>query len=638
MGEMEVNNIPEKHEELEEVKQENVVEAAAVQSEETVEAATEEVVAEVQEPENVETVAVEEVTEPAKKLTKEDILTKLKEIEEDVESVSRPEIDALKQAFYKIHNAEVEAQKQSFVAEGGKEADFMPLPDALEEDFKAVMASIREKRNQTNAEQEKQKELNLQVKLSIIEELKDLIESPDDPNKNYAEFKRLQQQWNDVTLIPQGKANELWKNYQVNVEKFYDLLKLNNEFREYDFKKNLEIKTHLCEAAERLADEKDVVSAFHQLQKLHQEFRETGPVAKDLRDTIWDRFKAASTLINRKHQKHFEEQKEQERQNLDQKTVICEIVEGIDFNELKGYTSWENKTKEVIALQNKWKTIGYAPLKMNTKIFERFRKACDEFFQKKAEFFKANKEYMAQNLEKKRALIEKAEALKDSTDWKATTDEFISLQKQWKEIGPVAKKYSDAIWKKFIGACDYFFDQKGKATSSKRSVEQENLSKKKEIIQKLKTLEQGEDELDIAQTVKDLMSEWNEVGHVPFKEKDKIYKLYRDQVDALFKKFNLNAASRKLSSYKSSATNIQEKGTQAVYREREKLVRNYENLKNELATYENNLGFLTAASKKGSSLLNELNKKVEKLKEEIMSAEDKIKAFDSQLQEEEKAE
>jgi len=290
-------------------------------------------------------------------------------------------------------------------------------------------------------------------------------------------------------------------------------------------------------------------------------------------------------------------------------------------------------------LQNKWKTIGYAPVKMNTKIFERFRKACDGFFQKKAEFFKANKEMMAKNLELKRALIEKAEALKDSTDWKTATDEFVSLQKQWKEIGPVAKKYSDAIWKKFIGACDYFFDQKGKATSSKRSVEQENLSKKKEIIQKLNAMEDSNEETeDIAQTVRDLMKEWNEVGHVPFKEKDKVYKQYHDQVDTLFKKFNLSAATRKLNNFKTAISNVQEKGSQAVYREREKLVRSYETLKSELTTYENNLGFLTAASKKGSSLLNELNKKVEKLKEDIKLAEDKIKAFDSQMQEEEKSE
>ena len=581
----------------------------------------------------VESQMAEAVAEPAKKLTKEDILNRLKEIENDVESASRVEIDGLKQAFYKIHVSEAEEAKQQFIANGGAEADFLPTPDPLEEEFKQLMSAIKEKRNQTNAELDKQKEMNLQVKLSIIEELKDLIESTEDPNKNYAEFKRLQQQWNEVTLIPQGKANELWKNYQLNVEKFYDLLKLNNEFREYDFKKNQAIKIHLCEAAERLTEEEDVVSAFHQLQKLHQEFRDTGPVAKDLREEIWTRFKNASTIVNRRHQKHFEQLKEQERQNLDQKTVICEIVESIDFSELKNFSDWDNKTKEIIALQNKWKTIGFAPQKMNTKIFERFRKACDEFFQKKAEFFKQTKDVMTQNLEKKRALIEKAEALKESTDWKATTEQFVKLQKEWKEIGPVARKYSDAIWKKFIGACDYFFEQKGKATSSQRSTEQINLEKKKGIISQLKELQQQAEDSETAQKVRDLMKEWNETGHVPFRDKDKIYKQYHELVDNAFKQFNMSGVSKKFSNFKSAVKDVQEKGAQSIYKEREKLVRNYETLKSELITYQNNLGFLTASSKKGNSLLDELNKKVEKLKEDIKEAEEKIREMDKTIQE-----
>ncbi len=579
----------------------------------------------------VESPVEEVVAEPAKKLTKEDILNRLKEIENDVESASRVEIDGLKQAFYKIHVSEAEEAKQQFIANGGAEADFLPTPDPLEEEFKQLMSAIKEKRNQTNAELEKQKEMNLQVKLSIIEELKDLIESTEDPNKNYAEFKRLQQQWNEVTLIPQGKANELWKNYQLNVEKFYDLLKLNNEFREYDFKKNQAIKIHLCEAAERLTEEEDVVSAFHQLQKLHQEFRDTGPVAKDLREEIWTRFKNASTIVNRRHQKHFEQLKEQERQNLDQKTVICEIVEGIDFNELKNFSDWDNKTKEIIALQNKWKTIGFAPQKMNTKIFERFRKACDEFFHKKAEFFKETKDVMTQNLEKKRALIEKAEALKESTDWKATSEQFVKLQKEWKEIGPVARKYSDAIWKKFIGACDYFFEQKGKATSSQRSTEQINLEKKKAIISQLKELQQQAEDSEVAQKVRDLMKEWNETGHVPFREKDKIYKQYHELVDNAFKQFNMSSVGKKFSNFKSAVKDAQDKGVQSIYKEREKLVRNYETMKSELITYQNNLGFLTASSKKGNSLLDELNKKVEKLQEDIKEAEEKIREMDKNI-------
>ena len=466
---------------------------------------------------------VEKPTENASKLsTKEEVLLRLKEVAQDAENANKQELDGLKQTFYKIHNAEIEAAKKTFVENGGAEEEFIAQPSGVEEEFKSLMAAIKEKRSALAAEIEKQKEENLQVKLSIIEELKELVESPDDANKSYNEFKKLQQQWNEVKLVPQAKVNELWKNYQLYVEKFYDILKLNNEFREYDFKKNLEIKTHLCEAAEKLADEQDVVSAFHQLQKLHQEFRDTGPVAKELRDEIWNRFKAASTAVNRRHQQHFEALKESEQHNLDQKTVICEIVEAIEFDQLKTFAAWETKTQEVIALQNKWKTIGFAPQKMNVKIFERFRKACDEFFKKKGEFFKLLKEGMNANLEKKKALCEKAESLKDSTEWKETAEILTKLQKEWKTIGPVSKKYSDAVWKRFITACDYFFEQKGKATSSQRSVEQENLEKKKAIIARLTAIDETTDADEASKEVRELMKEWNGIGHVPFKEKDRL--------------------------------------------------------------------------------------------------------------------
>ena len=573
----------------------------------------------------------EKTAESDHKLSKAEILDKLKGIASDVENASKADIDSLKQAFYKLHNAEQEAAKQQHVDNGGSIEEFVPQPDAAEEEFKKVMSVIKEKRNELAAELEKQKEMNYQVKLSIIEELKDLVESPDDANKNFTEFKKLQQQWNEVTLVPQAKVNELWKNYQLYVEKFYDLLKLNNEFREYDFKKNLEIKTHLCEAAEKLAEEPDVVSAFHQLQKLHAEFRDTGPVAKELREEIWARFKAASTVVNRRHQQHFEAQKEAERNNLDQKTVICEIIESIDYSELTTFAAWDNKTQEVIALQSKWKTIGYAPQKMNVKIFERFRKACDEFFHKKSEFFKQLKENMNENLEKKRALCEKAESLKDSTDWKATAEILAKLQKEWKTIGPVAKKHSDAIWKRFITACDYFFEQKNKATSSQRSLEQENLEKKKAILEKLAAIGKDADAEEAVQQVRNLMKEWNGIGYVPIKDKDKIYKQYRTLIDNLFERFNLNASNKKLSNFKSSISTIQDGNPQTLYREREKLVRVAENMKNELLTYENNLGFLNASSKKGNSLLTELNRKVEKLKGDIELIKQKIKVIDDSL-------
>lgn len=578
---------------------------------------------------------VEKPTENASKLsTKEEVLLRLKEVAQDAENANKQELDGLKQTFYKIHNAEIEAAKKTFVENGGAEEEFIAQPSGVEEEFKSLMAAIKEKRSALAAEIEKQKEENLQVKLSIIEELKELVESPDDANKSYNEFKKLQQQWNEVKLVPQAKVNELWKNYQLHVEKFYDILKLNNEFREYDFRKNLEIKTHLCEAAEKLADEQDVVSAFHQLQKLHQEFRDTGPVAKELRDEIWNRFKAASTAVNRRHQQHFEALKETEQHNLDQKTVICEIVEAIEFDQLKTFAAWETKTQEVIALQNKWKTIGFAPQKMNVKIFERFRKACDEFFKKKGEFFKLLKEGMNANLEKKKALCEKAESLKDSTEWKETAEILTKLQKEWKTIGPVSKKYSDAVWKRFITACDYFFEQKGKATSSQRSVEQENLEKKKAIIARLTAIDETTDADEASKEVRELMKEWNGIGHVPFKEKDRLYKQYHGLIDQLFDRFNISASNKKLSNFKSSIGNIQSGGSQSLYREREKLVRTYENMKNELQTYENNLGFLTTSSKKGNSLLTEINRKVEKLKSDLELVLQKIKVIDESIKEE----
>ncbi|MDE6347642.1 MAG: DUF349 domain-containing protein [Bacteroides sp.] len=595
--------------------------------------------AEVSEPATTETPAEEIVSEkpvePVQKLTKNEILAKLKEVAAEVENVAKPEIDGLKQAFYKLHNAELEAAKKQFIENGGTTENFVPQTDSLEEEFKNIMSVIKEKRNALSAELEKQKEMNLQVKLSIIEELKELVESPDDANKNYTEFKKLQQQWDEVKLVPQAKVNELWKNYQLYVEKFYDLLKLNSEFREYDFKKNLEIKTHLCEAAEKLANETDIISAFHQLQKLHQEFRDTGPVAKELRDEIWIRFKAASTVVNRRHQQHFEALKEAEQHNLDQKTVICEIIEAIDYKELTNFASWEDKTQEIIALQNKWKTIGFAPQKMNVRIFERFRKACDEFFRKKGEFFKNLKDGMNENLEKKRALCEKAEALKESTDWKATADALTKLQKEWKTIGPVTKKHSDAVWKRFISACDYFFEQKNKATSSQRSVEQENLEKKKAIIEKLNAIDEQMDTEEATKLVRDLMKEWNGVGHVPFKDKDKIYKKYRNLVDKLFERFNISASNKKLNNFKSTIISIQEGSPQALYREREKLVRAFDTMKNELQTYENNLGFLTTSSKKGNSLLTEINRKVEKLKADIELVKEKIKMVDENIKSQE---
>lgn len=577
---------------------------------------------------------LEKQSEPVEKPTKESVLKRLNDLAKDPENASKIELDTLKQSFYKLHNIELEALKKEFVDNGGKEEDFVPQNDELENEFKNVMSVIKEKRNSLLAEVENQKEHNLTLKLGILDKLKELTESPDNANKSYNDFKKLQQEWNEIKQVPQAKANEIWKTYQLYVEKFYDILKLNNEFRDYDFKKNLEIKTRLCEAAERLTEESDVVSAFHQLQKLHQEFRDTGPVSRELRDEIWARFKAASTVVNRNHQQHFEELKEVEQHNLDQKTVICEIVEAIEYNELTTFAGWENKTQEVIALQNKWKTIGFAPQKMNVKIFERFRKSCDDFFKKKSEFYKQLKDNMVQNLEKKKVLCEKAEALKDSTDWKETADALAKLQKEWKAIGPVSKKHSDMIWNRFISACDYFFEQKMKATSSQRSEEVENLEKKRAIINQLAELKGTENAEDAEAKLRDLMQEWNSIGHVPFKEKDKIYKQYHTAVDGIFDNLNTNASNKKLNNFK-FAINSMQGGNQSLYREREKLSRQYENMKNELLTYENNLGFLSSSSQKGNSLLTEINRKVDKLKTDLEVVLQKIKMIDESLQHEE---
>lgn len=576
-------------------------------------------------------VVVGEQEETAAKPTKESVLGRLKELAQNAEAVSKQELDNLKQTFYKLHNTELEADKKQFMENGGTEEEFMPKADALESEFKSVISDIKAKRSQVTADEEKQKEENLTIKLSIIDKLKELVESPEDTNKSYNEFKRLQQQWNDIKLIPQARVNELWKSYQHYVEKFYDILKLNNEFRDYDFKKNLEIKLRLCETAEKLVEEADVISAFHQLQKLHQDFRDTGPVAKDLRDEIWNRFKAASTIVNRRHQHHFEELKEEEQHNLDQKAVICEIVETIDYDHLKTFAAWEKQTQEIIALQAKWKTIGFAPQKMNVKIFERFRKACDEFFKKKGEFFKSLKEGMSENLEKKKALCEKAEALKESTEWKETAEILIKLQKEWKTIGPVQKKYSDIIWQRFIDACDYFFEQKNKATSSQRSVEVENLKKKKSIIEQLVAIDDTMDAEEAEQLIHELMKEWGSIGHVPFKEKDKAYKQYHSVIEQLFERFNINVSRKKLSNFKTSIADIEKNDSQALYKEREKLMRVRENMKNELLTYENNIGFLTTSSQKGNSLLIEINRKVEKLKDDLELVEQKIKVIDNSI-------
>ena len=578
--------------------------------------------------EAAEVAAVAEVTATPIQ-SKEDVIARLQVLNQQEEPADKTELDALKQTFYRLRNAEVEAARKSFEENGGNPEAFVSPKDESEIQFKEIMGSIKEKLNALKAEEEQEKLENLEKKLAIIERMKELAESPEEANKAYNEFKKLQAEWNEIKNIPAAKVNEIWKSYQLQTEKFYDLLKLNHEFREYDFKKNLEIKLGLCEAAEKLTQEEDVISAFHQLQKLHQEFREAGPVAKEQREEIWNRFKAASTIINRRHQQHFEEIKEREQRNLDEKTVICEIVEAMEYDKMITFQDWHDKTEEVLALQAKWKTIGFAPQKMNTKIFERFRTACDDFFKRKADHFKTLKGSMNDNLEKKKQMCEKAESLKDSTDWKATADILTKLQKEWKEVGPVAKKFSEPIWKRFVSACDYFFEQKSKAEAVHRTAEQENLYKKKAIIEKLNAINKEESPSEKSgNIIRELMKEWNNIGHVPFKDKDKIYKQYRTVVDALFDKLNLSASKKKLNNFKS---NINKETN--LLREREKLVRAYENMKSEIKIYENNIGFLTSSSKKGNSLVSELNRKIDKLKADLELITQKIAVIDESIKE-----
>lgn len=563
--------------------------------------------------------------------SKEEILRRATEIVAENETPDKEEIDNLKTTFYKLHIAERDAEQKAYLENGGDPEAYQVSPDPVEDAFKAQMGVIKERRAKLFLEQEQEKQENLQKKTEIIEKIKAMATSPDEANKSYQAFKELQQQWKEIKAVPAEKANELWRNYQLYVEQFYDLLKLNNEAREYDFKKNLELKEKLCENAERLADEKDIISAFHQLQELHQEYREIGPVSKELREQIWARFKAASTVINKRHQQHFEEMRASEEENLEKKTALCEKVENIVAAENKGAADWEKRTKEIIDIQAEWKTIGFAPQKMNVKIFERFRTACDVFFSRKADFFKAMKEKYAQNAERKKELVEKARQLSDSTDWKSTADKLIALQKEWKTIGMVPRKLGDKLWNDFITACNHFFEARNAAHAGTRGEERENLSKKKAVIAKLKEM-MGTTPDNAAETIKQLIEEYNTIGHVPFNEKDKVYAQFHDTLDKLYKELNISVASQKLDDFKSNLKNLAKKGADVVDNERGKLMRRYEALKSEIQTYENNLGFLTAKSKKGNSLVDEMNRKVERLKDDMELVRQKIKAIDQQEQ------
>jgi len=565
--------------------------------------------------------------------TKQEVIARLKELAHGDENPTKEEVDHLKTTFYKLHFAQRDAEQKAYLDAGGDPEKYVVTPDEDEETFKAEMVLVKEKRAKMFVQQEEEKQTNLKRKLEIIEKIKGMATSPEEANRNFQEFKQLQQEWKEIKQVPAEKANELWRNYQLYVEQFYDLLKLNSEAREYDFKKNLEIKTRLCEAAEKLDEETDIISAFHQLQKLHQEFRETGPVSKELREEIWTRFKAASTVINKKHQQHFENIRSKEEDNLARKTELCEKVEAIAQEENKGAGDWERHTKQIIEIQTQWKTIGFAPQKMNVKIFERFRAACDDFFGKKAEYFKSLKERFAENAAKKKKLVEQAQALQDSTDWKSTSDKLIALQKEWKTIGMVPKKQGDQLWNDFLAACNKFFEARNAVNAGTRSTERENLEKKRGIIAQLKAAAEEAGD-DLQEKVQQLVDEYQQIGHVPFKEKDKLYAEYHAILDKLYKELNISVSRRRLDNFKNNLKQMAGRGADALDNERARLMRRYESLKQEIQTYENNLGFLNVSSKKGNSLIDEMNRKVQKLKDDCELVKQKIKAIDAETKEE----
>lgn len=555
--------------------------------------------------------------------SREEVIARLKEIVGSGEEVSRQESEALKSLYYRLLKQESEAAYNAYAEAGGLPEEYMPAADTLEPEFKELMNVVKEKRAALLQEQERERNENYEKKLSIIERIKAILSNPDEINRSYNEFKELQQAWNEIKNVPAEKATELWKTYQVNVEQFYDTLKLNNELRAYDFKKNLELKEALCAAAEKLAEETDVVSAFRKLQQLHQEFREIGPVERDLRESVWNRFKAASTAINKKHQEFFEQRKEKEQENLDQKTAICEIIEGIDIDALTSNADWNKVTEQLDALREKWKGIGFAPQKMNVKIYERFRAACDAIYKKRTEFYKSIRETLNGNLRLKRELCEQAEALKDSTAWKETAEKLVALQKKWKEIGPVPRKHSEELWKRFNVACDAFFESKKSADSEQNSEQKENLAKKKSIIERLAAIDPATVEGDLRTLLRKAQEEWNAIGHVPFKEKDSVYKKLREQMDRLYGAANASASHRRVANFKSSLGDADSKV-------KDKLLRQFDILKNEIKTYENNLGFLSLSSKtkSGSGLIEELNRKVEKLKADLEEVKLKLEALE----------
>lgn len=608
----------------ESVQQDQVTELSE-QKPEVAAAVTEEVVNQVSETQKV---SEESLTNYAA-MDKKQLVEVLQNLAQQPVNEVKEDVVRVRVAFAAIRKEELAKEKEAFIAKGNEEAAFAPAADELEELFKSLYAEIKEKRAAYNAAQDALKAENLAKKREIISKINEIAEDADNVNRQYSTVQQLQQDFKAIGEVPSENDTEVWKSYQVAVERFYDLLKMNKELRDYDFKKNLEQKQALCAEAEALDEEADIVDAFKKLQQLHTSWREIGPVSKEIREELWTRFKNASAVINKKYQSFFEERKANEKKNAEGKEALCVKIEAISTDNLKTYAAWDEATKAIIGLQEEWKKLGFASRKVNTELFARFRKSCDEFFAKKAEFFKRMKDELAANLVKKIELCEKAEALKDSTEWKKTTDALIALQKEWKTVGPVVKKHSDAVWKRFIAACDAFFEEKKKQNVNVHSVEHENLKQKKDIIAQINSILENKETEDAPNKVRELMKKWQEVGHVPYKEKDKVYAEYKAAIDKAFEQLDMKAKKARMANFANSINQMSDTGK--VYHERERLVRAYEMKSQELKTYENNLGFFNAQSKSGNSLVKEMERKIANIKEEIAMLEQKIKLIDEKI-------
>ncbi|MDR1543992.1 MAG: DUF349 domain-containing protein [Prevotellaceae bacterium] len=552
-------------------------------------------------------------------LSREELVEEMRELllEPAFENI-RTAAETIKIAFYKRQKSETEQVEES------EESVAEKAIDAVEAKFKELFTKYKELKLSVNAKIEEQKIKNLEKKLAILAKLEELTSSADDLSITIPAFRKLQSEWKKVEQVPQNMVTEIWKQYSRYQEKFYDLIKINNDLREYDFKKNYELKIVLCEVAEKLEEEQDAILAFQQLQKLHEEWREIGPVARENREDIWNRFKEASSKINKKHQSYFESLKEKEYENFKLKSEICEKIESIDFENLKTFKQWDSKSEEVIKMQSQWKNIGSASRKATPKISKRFRVACDDFFKAKAAFMKETKDVLAQNLEKRKLLLAKAEELKNSTEWKATGEKLIELQREWKNTGAVSRKYADMVWKKFYAACDYFFEQREANTNDRRNEEAENLKLKNEIIEKIKafTLTGNRNE-DIA-AIKDFIAQYNKIGFVPFKEKHKLQDAFTLVTDSKFNEI-YGKKSRETKSREAKNREMKNRETKGRFLEKRGYSLQYIDLKRQLRTYENNIEFLTTSSKKGNQLLGMMQKKVADLKAKITEMEAKFK-------------